>query len=742
MKLQLGFAPFHSPTSPPFGIACLQAAIRQQRPQVEVVVADFNLAFFRRWLLETPPDICVIHPDRHLAWVCPSLMVSNGDGERVWRDLTALPSDDDKRDDYMTASLRFDELFQSLAAAYRAILTPWIEDKRSLERAEIDILFSAELAKIESEEPDVLGLSILTEHNLLYSLALGRAVKDRLGIPIAFGGAMMSHLEPVELLGAFPWIDYVFWGEAERSVVQFIDGWGSLEKLESVEGLAHRGPNGPCRHRDPSPPVVTALPFPDFSGFEIESYLTPEPVLPVITSRGCYWGKCTFCSHTRPYAPGVRVRNPVEVVNELEHHVATWGARTFLFVDEAISPKTLAAISREILERELDFRFGAEGVRVERQFDNALLGHAYRAGLRWVYVGVESSSQTLLDRMEKGISTEATSHFIDACREAGITTELSFIIGVPGTNLEDLRSEAAFLEGHPADTGSFVLLLGSPLYDKADEYGIRIEDRERLFQTRDAVVHGPRFFFSVTEGLSPLQADIALQELIVGERRKQRTHLGEVHATLLADTPFFEAESRPPRLSHSAQRALSQLQDIQDKSESWILHVLGCLEASNDLTTAWEIFSEARHRSHRSPEFDTAMAVHEVGLLVAAGDTKTALAAVKRSDAVRATEPVLRSQVARAAFQESDYALAAASARFAIDAGYETFDLLAVEGLSLARLGRLAPAEAAFRRAETIDWYAPWVNDSIAECLNGQGRAGEAAEEVEKAARKRLLMPE
>ncbi|MFQ5575922.1 MAG: B12-binding domain-containing radical SAM protein, partial [Anaerolineae bacterium] len=482
MKLLLAFPPFHTPASPPFGLACLKGALAASRPETTVRTVDWNLAFFRRWLKGDMPHLCRHHPTRLLGTVCPSLIAESGIGQTILRDLTRLPATPDEQNRTMQAAQHLDDFFNRLAGFYHDLLFPVVEGRARLSPQAEEALFGAELAQVAAEQPDVVGFSILSEQNLLYALALGKVIKRRFKIPIALGGAMMSHLEPVELLQAFPWLDYVFFGEAEKNLLDFIDAWPD-RRFDRVFGLAYRQ-RGKINECCKAPPLNLAdLPAPDFSDFPLHDYIVPEPVLPIITCRGCYWGKCTFCSHTRPYGPVVRVRRPEQVVDEMALQMERTGARRFLFVDEAISPKMMRRLSEEILARGLELQFGAEGVRVEEAFDDALLRLAHRAGLRWVYVGIESSTQRLLNLMDKGIRIETVERFIARCREVGIVPQLSFIIGLPGTTPEELKNEVAFLKRYPVDSSSFVLLLGSPMQERPDDFGIRIEDRQALYQT-------------------------------------------------------------------------------------------------------------------------------------------------------------------------------------------------------------------------------------------------------------------
>ena len=46
---------------------------------------------------------------------------------------------------------------------------------------------------------------------------------------------------------------------------------------------------------------TTALPLPDFDGLPLDRYFVPERIIPYLATRGCYWGRCTFCDHGQGY---------------------------------------------------------------------------------------------------------------------------------------------------------------------------------------------------------------------------------------------------------------------------------------------------------------------------------------------------------------------------------------------------------------------------------------------------------
>jgi len=742
MKLLLAFPPFHTPASPPFGLACLKGALAAARPETTVRTVDWNLAFFRRWLKGEMPHLCRYHPSHLLGTVCPTLIAESGVGQTILNDLTRLPTTPDEQTRYMQAAQRLDDFFSRLAGFYHDILFPVVEGRARLSPQAEDALFGAELAEVETFQPDVIGFSILAEQNLLYALALGNVIRRRFHIPIALGGAMMSHLEPAQLLRAFPWLDFIFFGEAEKNLADFVDVWPE-KRFDRVFGLAYRR-RGKIAKGCKAPPLdLTGLPAPDFSDFPLHNYLAPEPVLPIITSRGCYWGKCTFCSHTRPYGPAVRVRRPEQVVDEMALQMERYGARRFLFVDEAISPKMMRRLSQEILSRGLALQFGAEGVRVEEAFDDDLLRLAYRAGLRWVYVGIESGTQRLLDLMDKGIRIETVERFIARCREVGITPQLSFIIGLPGTTPEELKNEIAFLKRYPMDSSSFVLLLGSPMQERPDDFGIRIEDRQVLYATSRGVVHAPRFYFTTQKGLSPAEADAIVEQ--AGPRPRMRPHLGEVHATLLADTDFFTSEERPPAPPSGSAIALQTLSARREEGASgsdgwWFVHMVGCLENEGRLEEAFAIAQAGLAANGHDRSAQEALRLH-VGTMLNYGNRPEQALRVLSGDRKKVPlSPALRGERMRALFALNRPAEALREAKAMLAAGYEIRWMYYIQGLCYENLGRPAKALKAFEKAEQRDWLEPDINEARARCLLALNRPAEAQAEQTKAVRKRRYL--
>ena len=727
-RLLLSFTPFHPCTSPPYGLACLKAALSPVS-NVEAKCVDWNLAFYRRWLLGDAPELCGLRSDQLLGQVCPTELCRQ-EGEAIWRGLTTTPTSAKEVEDYIVAAKRFDGIYADLRSYYQRLLTPFVEGREMFSDAELELIFADELAEVAEFSPNVVGFSLLSEANLLYSLALARAIESHFGARIVFGGAMTSHLDPQALLRLFPWIDFVLPGEADLSIVDLAEmieagaeDTALVGGLVSKEGVSSKPPS--C------PNVLGELPFADFSDFSLDDYLCPAPVLPIITSRGCYWGKCVFCSHTLPYAPGVRLRPVDAVADEIAHQQQRHDVKHFLFVDEAVAPKTLAALSDEILARGLDVRWGAEGIRIEKKLDRALLTKAHDAGLRWIYVGVESANQRLLDGMEKGISNAEIPRVIEDCRTAGVLPQLSFIVGFPSTTTAELASEIDFLVENDVDHSVFALLKGSPIEREASTFGVEVGAPVVLFRTIHGELFAPRFNFVVTYGMSPqVASQIVEEELAERKGEPRRPHLGEVHALVLAGAGFFAERSRPAPPASIAERSLIALGEVDESARDvrWTLHLAACLEVLGDIGNASEVLQAP---STPPAENETVeLLLHLVALANHAHRPDLVFAVIGQLiDDDSRLPPRVQAEVFRASFEQKDYARTLEIARRLEEASFDAPWVHPIVATAHEVLGDPETALGAYRRAESYFWRDSTLNESQARCLGELGREQEAEEQ-------------
>lgn len=332
---------------------------------------------------------------------------------------------------------------------------------------------------ILSSRPAVVALSVMFTQQFWFSALLARAIKTYSpNVITVFGGGFFNE---VNLQGFITrsFVDHVVVHEGELAFLELLRAIENGDSLGMVTGRASF--NAETGKTDIGQSLEKLdhedLPFADFSDFDLNAYYTPNPVVPLISSRGCYWRRCTFCDHFASYAGSYKTQSISRCVAEIEHHVKTIGARHFTFVDEMISAKRFQKIGDEILERGLDIRYFALA-KPTADFSQEILDHMYTSGCRCIYWGLESGSERLLTMMDKGNTVESSSNTLTRAHKANIRNHLFLIVGFPSETREELDETIRFIYDHAdtvdkALTSGYVLKKGTPIHDQLDTFGIK-----------------------------------------------------------------------------------------------------------------------------------------------------------------------------------------------------------------------------------------------------------------------------
>jgi len=188
------------------------------------------------------------------------------------------------------------------------------------------------ISVVESEKPDVVGLTMITNSSTqrpitLWFIQLLRKLFDGL---IVVGGGDPTRIGQ-SLMREFPEIDYAVCGDGERAldILGAIAG-GQNVQVSSVPGLVYRSGNG-VKSNPPETNLDVITSHPDYTGLPMELYLSP--VIPVLGSKGCP-GRCKFCAHKYSYHTHYVLRPPEDVVDEIVSLKQSRATRLFDFVDE------------------------------------------------------------------------------------------------------------------------------------------------------------------------------------------------------------------------------------------------------------------------------------------------------------------------------------------------------------------------------------------------------------------------
>ncbi|MBP5285383.1 MAG: radical SAM protein [Kiritimatiellae bacterium] len=218
----------------------------------------------------------------------------------------------------------------------------------------------------------------------------------------------------------------------------------------------------------------------------------------IMAARDCWHAKCTFCSWTTLY-PKYRVRDPFDVVDEIEELVEKYGVKEIMD-DSGSFPvgEWLTEFCGEMIRRGLpkkvridcNMRFGRlslEDYRLMR-----------RAGFRLVLFGVESANQETLDRFCKALKVEDVVKGCEWAHKAGLDVHLTFMFGHAWEGPAEIANTVALarklLANGWASTLQCTLTVpypGTPLFKSLDESGGLLTKDWDEYDMRRAVAKTP-----------------------------------------------------------------------------------------------------------------------------------------------------------------------------------------------------------------------------------------------------------
>ena len=464
-RLVLAYPPYCTATSPPMGVFFLKGFIARTLPDWSVKVLDLNLLAHQEAISELADKASQGGerlPERVMAEVSVSRAAEVFLGQHP-------------REFYDRPDRCF--LYGSL---WGQIVPPRVADLARLQKAyrqeapmPEQIQRHAEL--VLREQPTMVGISICYNDQLWPGLCLAKEIKARSDVPIIAGGTLFNVIDPESPATLAPHFDYVVSGEGERPLVQILSGAPGLEKTPGVFLPKSLGGSQPVATPSVFEEDLDLLGQADYSDADLRAYYSPLPVLPIFTSRGCYWRRCAFCAHYKSAGQTYRRRSIPNVIQELKHH-ADNGIFHFCLIDEMIAPAQFSELADAILQAGLKVSYYAMTKPV-RQFSPALLDKMYRSGCRYLLWGVESGSQRILDLMDKGTRVPDVETVLDASAHAGIKNHVFVMFGFPTETQWEMQATLDLLARHkPAiamvHRGLFGLEMGTPAFDHPEKFSI------------------------------------------------------------------------------------------------------------------------------------------------------------------------------------------------------------------------------------------------------------------------------
>lgn len=324
--------------------------------------------------------------------------------------------------------------------------------------------FSRHIARTR---PPVVGIytNMMTRQNVLRMTRASRAE----GCAVVLGGPDPANY-PAEYLrrGA----DVVVVGEGEETLHALLlarspTGWNT-DELHNVAGIAFLDGDElittPARAqiRD-----ISTLPWPDREAIDLDAYIETwrrhhgMGSVSLITARGCPF-HCQWCSHA-VYGHSHRRRSVTDVADEVESILERWRPDMLWYADDVftIHKRWFFKYADELERRGVRVPF--ETISREDRLDEKIIARLADIGCKRIWVGAESGSQRILDRMQRSTDAERVVEMVHLLQRYGIEAGMFIMLGYDGEEERDLVETVDVLRRAAPDI--FLTTVSYPIKD-------------------------------------------------------------------------------------------------------------------------------------------------------------------------------------------------------------------------------------------------------------------------------------
>lgn len=301
-------------------------------------------------------------------------------------------------------------------------------------------------------------------------------------IIIQVGGGIMT-ADPEVTMQALPKVDYGIIGEGEKTSVELIEAIASGHDVSSVDGIIYWDNDGKLKKTNQRDEFdnLDELPFPDYKGFNYAEYLKCNPDLSddgkkysqvsIIGGRSCRYN-CTFCFH--PSGSKYRQRSLDSIFSEIDYLVKNYDISYIALREELFATDNERV--RQFCKRvePYDFDWSIQ-LRID-SINQELVDMLKNTRCRYIFVGVESADDKVLQSMRKGITKTQIEDALGMLKDAGLNSRSGVIFG----DTEETYQSAMFTlnwfrqnrEKYRMFVDMVIAFPGSIIYKRACKSGI------------------------------------------------------------------------------------------------------------------------------------------------------------------------------------------------------------------------------------------------------------------------------
>ena len=356
-------------------------------------------------------------------------------------------------------------------------------------------------------DPDFVGMSLRNIDNVdsfsaesEWYLAENRhlvdIIRQETAAPIVVGGSGFSIL-PEEILDYLT-ADFGVVGEGEHALCDLVS---DLERGRAVPRIV----NGNQIFLS-----GTDMASPCWDADLVRYYSEHSGMVNLQTKRGCPH-HCHYCSYPQLEGKRLRVKDPVKIVDEIQHLKQKMGVDTIFFTDSVFND--IAGHYLEFAEKLLlcDLNIHWYGFFRPQGMTGKDLRLLKRSGLKAMEVGTDAASDATLTGLNKQFNFEAVIQFNQVCLTEEIPTAHFIIFGGPNETFETV--EEGLMNIQKLEQCVVFAFAGIRIHPYTELYDRAL--REGIVDKKDSLLK-PVYYFS--PNLDPILMNAKIEKAFHGRR--------------------------------------------------------------------------------------------------------------------------------------------------------------------------------------------------------------------------------
>jgi anaerobic magnesium-protoporphyrin IX monomethyl ester cyclase len=283
---------------------------------------------------------------------------------------------------------------------------------------------------------------------------------------VVYGG-INATFTSTEVLENVPEIDFILKGEGDLTFLRLCNMLldRSQDDFSAIPGLCRRSGNRIIENKPERIQDLSVLPIPDRDmiddNYDLEMEFLGGKGDFIMTSRGCPTA-CNFCSASRMFPGGVRYRSIGSVMDEIEYLLTRKKLSGLKLFDSTFTSDRdhVENFCAQVIKFNIPWECEIRADTVD--FD--MLKRMKDAGCYYINIGMETSNQSHLKHISKGITPAQVLSVLAMSKNLGIRSKVFFTFGHIGQTFGECLEDVRFIESNREKIDFFAVTVGMRIY--------------------------------------------------------------------------------------------------------------------------------------------------------------------------------------------------------------------------------------------------------------------------------------